>query len=240
MSAYARWARLVALEGGPPPGDRQAMLQDVVALGHDEVAAAVVGCTVTEADPAGWRSAAVSNALAASLDQAQFHAGDGPCLAAARLQRQQQLDLIDNDDTFSSFSAEAGRLGVRSSLSLPVPGAGKPTSLNMYAGEPDAFTGERCRAIAGLLSRCAAALLAAPREAPRLDMSAAALQGALARRDIVLEAKWRLAARHGLTEPEAFRRLAEWSRLERCSILEVAHKVLNGQSAPDEHDQEDT
>jgi hypothetical protein len=232
MSAEDRWARLVAREGEPSPEDRQSLLQDVVALGLDEVAPGVLGCSITEADPAGGRSAAVSNALAASLDQAQFDGRDGPCLAAARLQRQHHLDPIDGDDTFSSFSAAASRLGVRSSLSLPVPGTSRPTSLNMYAGRPGAFTAERPQAIAELLTRCAAALLGAPHPAAGAASSAAALEDALARRDIVLEARRRLAARHGLTEAEAFRQLARWSGLELCSIFEVARKVLDGQAAP--------
>jgi hypothetical protein len=232
MTANDRWARLVAIEGESAPGDRQALLQDLVTLGVDEVAAAVVGCSITEADPAGGRSTAVSNALAASLDQAQFDEGDGPCLLAARIQRPQQLDLIEAGGSFSSFSAQAERVGVRSSLSLPVPGTSSPTSLNMYAGQPDAFTAERSHAVAGLLVRCAAALLAAP-QAAAAQVSAAALEEALGRRRIVLEAERRLAARHDLTGPEAFRRLASWSEVERCSIFEVARKVLDGQTAPD-------
>ncbi|HEX8095532.1 ANTAR domain-containing protein [Jatrophihabitans sp.] len=237
MSADDRWARLVAIEGEPAPADRQALLQDVLALGLDEVAPGVLGCSITEAGSAGGRSTAVSNALAASLDQAQLDAGDGPCLRAARAQQQQQLDVIAGDDSFASFAAAAGRHGVRSSLSLPVPGTATPTSLNMYAGQPDAFTAERSQAIAGLLARCTATLLGAPREAAPLNVSTAALEDALARRNIVLEAKRRLAARADLTEPEAFRRLARWSQIECCSILEVAHKVLDGQAPPEERDQ---
>jgi hypothetical protein len=232
MTTDERWARLVTVTGEPASADRQALLQDVVALGLAEVAPAVLGCSITEAEPAGGRSTAVSNTLAADLDRAQFDAGDGPCLTAARVQRPQRLDLIGEQNSFASFAAVAGRLGVLSSLSLPIPGAAEPTSLNLYAGLPGAFTAERSQAIAGLLARCAAPLLAAPQEATGLQVPVVALQEALIRRDLLLQAQRRLAARDGLTEPEAFRRLAGWSQLERRSIFEVAQKVLDGHSVP--------
>jgi hypothetical protein len=233
MTTDERWARLVAVTGEPAPADRQALLQDVVALGLADVAPAVLGCSITETEPAGGRSAAVSNTLAADLDQAQFDAGDGPCLTAARVQRPMQLDLIGEEDSFASFATAADRLGVLSSLSLPVPGTARPTSLNLYAGRPGAFTAERSQAIARLLARCAAPLLEAPQEATGLRVSVAALQEALVRRDILLQAERRLATQHDLTEPEAFRRLARWSQLEVCSIFEVAQKVLDGHPVPD-------
>lgn len=233
MTTEERWARLVALAGEPATVDRQALLQDVVALGLDEVAAAVLGCSITETEPAGGRSAAISNALAAALDQAQFDADDGPCLRAARVQRSLRLDLIGEDDRFSSFATAAGRLGVLSSLSVPIPRTATPTSLNLYAGRPGAFTPERCQAIAGLLARCAAPLLAAPGEATGPRVPAAALAEALSRRDIVQQAQRRLAAGHNLTEPEAFRQLARWTQLEGCSIAQVAQKVLDGQLVAD-------
>jgi hypothetical protein len=231
MSTEERWVRLVAIGGQPGSEDLPSLLQDVVTLGQNEVAPAVVGCSISEAEPAG-RSTASSAALASSLDQAQFDADDGPCLAAARLQRPCQLDLIGEDGRFASFATAAGRLGVLSSLSLPIPGASRPTSLNLYAGQPAAFGAERPQAIARLLARCAGTLLAG-RPAIGLDLPGPALQEALARRDIVLQAKQRLAAQHGVTEPEAFRQLAKLSGREQRSIFEIAREVLDGRQWED-------
>ncbi|MEO7260425.1 MAG: ANTAR domain-containing protein [Jatrophihabitantaceae bacterium] len=232
MSTGERWARLVALERSPATGDRQSLLRDVVALGY-EVAQGVLGCSITEADQPGGRSAAVSNTLAASLDQAQFDAGDGPCLAAARTQRWHQIDAMGEDDRFPGFAGEATRWGVLSSLSLPVPGASTPTSLNMYASRPAAFADRRSRAIAGLLVRCAAALLSPQAAAADPARSVAGLDEALARSRLVTLAQQRLAVRHRITEPAAFRRLAKRTRHEQRSIFEVAREVLDGPEQED-------
>jgi hypothetical protein len=225
MTNGERWARLVTAEREPHTAESQSLLEDVVALGLEEIAPGVLGCSVTEAHRAGGRSAAVSNSLAAKLDQVQFDVDDGPCLAAARRQRRHQLDVIPEDARFSAFSTAAGEVGVLSSLSLPVAGVSTPTSLNMYAGQPAAFATQRSQAVARLLARCAAVVLSPA--AQNLIESAPGLDEALARRQLILRAQQRLAAQAGIAETEAFTRLAKRSALKQCSIFEVAQEVLN-------------
>ena len=230
MITAERWARLVAVERRPATDDdrRSLLLNDVITLGLDDVAPGVLGCSLTEARRPGGRSTAVSNRLAATLDQAQFDADDGPCLAAARRQRRHQMDVIVEDARFSAFSAAASEVGVLSSLSVPIAGVSAPTSLNMYAGRPAAFTTQRSQAVAGLLARCAAVVLS-PSLASDLTAPADDLEAAMAQGLFIVRAQQRLAADAGIAEFEAFTRLAERSRVEQCSIFEVARELLDDQ-----------
>jgi ANTAR domain len=142
------------------------------------------------------------------------------------------MDVIPEDARFAAFRAAASEVGVRSSLSLPVMGVATPTSLNMYAGQPAAFVTQRSQAVARLLARCAAAVLS-PGTAQAPTGSAAALDAALAGRQLILRAQHRLAVQAGITEAEAFTQLAKRSALEQCSIFEVAREVLNDQQRED-------
>jgi hypothetical protein len=231
MTNGERWARLVTAEHEQHTADGQSLLEDVVALGLSEIAPGVVGCSVTEAQRTGGRSTAVSNSLAAKLDQAQFDVDDGPCLAAARRQRRHQLDVIPEDARFSAFTRAAGQVGVLSSLSLPLSGVSTPTSLNVYAGQPAAFVTQRSQAVARLLARCAAAVLSPAGQNP--TESPAGLDAALARRQLLLAAQQRVAVQAGISEVEAFTRLAKRSALKQCSIFEVAREVLKDEQRED-------
>ncbi len=224
MTTGDRWARLVAAERAGTAVDRPQLLDEAVALGVDGVAPGVLGCSVTELDQdGGGRSAAASNSLAVCLDEAQFEAGDGPCLASARTLRPHRIDEMAADRRFSAFSSEAVRLGVQSSLSLPLSATHRPASLNLYAAERAVFAGQRCQAVAGLLARCTSVLLSprSPAAAPSPRMAEALSMGRLVR-----QARQRLATSRDLSPAEAFQWLAMRSKIEQCSIVDVARGVL--------------
>jgi hypothetical protein len=79
---------------------------------------------------------------AAVLDAAQYLDG-GPCLQAA--QDQQRVDVPDvlDENRWAVYAQAATAHGVRSSLSLPIGGASSttPWAMNLYAADPNAFTG---------------------------------------------------------------------------------------------------
>jgi len=59
-----------------------------------------------------------------------------------------------------------------------------------------------------------------------LERGAKSLQGALAARQVVDQAKRVLMSRHGLTEGEAFTKIHRQSRDSRKPMREVAEKIL--------------
>jgi hypothetical protein len=138
---------LIAAAQQPTVADQQLLLE-AVAVGMD-TAPDVLGCTLTELDgQGGYRSVAASTELAAALDQAQFDAGNGPCLAAARDNQEKHIDSMAGDDRFPDFSGAAITRGVRSSLSLPLRGTRRPSSLNWYAADLAAFSSPRICSLA--------------------------------------------------------------------------------------------
>ena len=221
MSTYEQeWALVLAGIGRPAVGkDRDAVLGTAMALGLG-VVPDTVGCSVTELTDSGFRTSVSANEMAVDLDHGQYAAGEGPCLAAADSGRPEQLDAADHQSRYPDFAAAAARLGVRSSLSLPLVGLPRPAAFNLYASAAAAYRPDRARAVAGLLARCVAALLhggpvAVPAAAP--DLAAALAQGRLiGRAGQVLMARDRVGA------PEAFARMALRSKAEMRSIVDVA------------------
>lgn len=62
---------------------------------------------------------AATNEIALTLDDAQYQAGDGPCLTAAREGRTIRIDQIPADGRWPAFSHAADRAGFGCSLLVP-------------------------------------------------------------------------------------------------------------------------
>ena len=79
----------------------------------------------------------------ATLDAAQYLAG-GPCVDAAGADRHHCVEDVLDEDRWQLYARAAAVQGVRSSLSLPLGGAGgtTPGAINLYAAEVHAFRGK--------------------------------------------------------------------------------------------------
>jgi hypothetical protein len=78
----------------------------------------------------------------AEIDAAQYLNG-GPCVqAAATAEEVAVVDVLD-EARWQLFATTAHRLGIRSSLSMPIGGidAHPPGAINIYAADPAAFAG---------------------------------------------------------------------------------------------------
>jgi hypothetical protein len=204
------------------------LLQQAVELGRD-VAPDTVGCSVTTIEGDRYRTPVFSAGLALDLDRAQYEAGDGPCMKAAREQRFEYFDATTDGERFPGFTEAAIERGVRSSISLPLPGPEHPAAINLYASSRYAFDAERPRAVASLLARCVSALLAPP-ERGRLGaddpVSAGRMEAAQARARLIGEAEAALMKRRSVGRAEALSLLIRRSRAETRSIFEVAREVV--------------
>jgi hypothetical protein len=224
VSSRRQWAELVHTASRPAAGKQAPdQLHSAVSLGLD-VAPQVIGCSITEITDLGYRTSASSGELPLHLDAAQYAAGDGPCLAAARTARSHHLVDLTTEPQFRVFAAAAVERGVLSSLSVPVVGASHPAAVNLYASSPGSFGAEQSRAIAAFLARCVRTVIdagaaAEQDEDPRLG-------AARERGREVARAQDRLIATGPLTRAAAFSRLIELSRVQHCSIHEVVREVL--------------
>jgi hypothetical protein len=222
------WAHLVAAASRPAAAPDPELLHAAVRLGLD-VAPQVVGCSITElSQDGGARTSANTDDRTLDLDRAQYAAGDGPCVAAARTARRYYLSDLVDEPGFPEFAAAAADRGVRSSLSIPVVGAHRPAALNLYAVEPDSFRGRQPQAVAALLARCVRNLLG--REAASEREDDARVREARARAGRLARAEERLMATHGLARSEAFLRLSKEGEERRLPVQDVVDDLLARES----------
>jgi hypothetical protein len=101
-------------------------------------------CSVTLHRADRLRTVAASEGLVNGLDQLQYEAGTGPCVAAAREHTEQHAPDLGAEQRWAPFPAEARECGVRSMLALPLAlNHGVHGALNFYAGHRDAFRDRR-------------------------------------------------------------------------------------------------
>jgi hypothetical protein len=208
-------------------GDRDAVLRTAMVLGLD-VAPAAVACSLTERAGPGFRTVASANELALALDRAQYAAGEGPCLTAARRGAVERLDVIRPGARYPEFTAAAGRHGVRSSLSIPLADVDRPAALNFYAAADSGFARPGALGAAGLLARAVGALV---RGGPGpAGVSAADLADAHTRRQVVERATAVLAGSGDGDRKAAFGLLVQRSRSEQRSVFDIAAEVVGAES----------
>jgi hypothetical protein len=220
VTSQQKWARLLDAVSRPSAAlDRDALLSEAVSLGLD-VAPGSVGCSITQQLGEDYRTPVASGPLAMDLDLAQYRAGNGPCIAAARSGQHIKIKSMTAEADFPEFTAAAKRHGVQSSSSVPLLGSARPAALNLYASDPDAFDAERPAAVSSLLARCVTGLLqAAPVPPPAGEVSQLGSS-------VIEKAQRILMGRDRLSESEAFSWLVLRSREQRQSIFNVARAVL--------------
>jgi GAF domain-containing protein len=86
---------------------------------------------------------AFSEENAVRLDETQYSAGEGPCLAAIREQAVVHVPDLNCERRWPDYTAAARAEGVGSSLSVPLALEGEAEAgLNMYSTRSHGFTGE--------------------------------------------------------------------------------------------------
>lgn len=173
---------------------------------------------------------AATDAVAKQLDEAQEHARRGPCLEAIREERIVESSDLREEPRWPEFTAEAMRVGVRSSLSFQIPGDDDAHSaLNLYSTKPFGFT-EHSRIVGGIFAAHAAIAIAAAKQHER----AFNLEQALATRDVIGQAKGVLMARTGVDADQAFTLLTHASQRLNRRLRDVAEDIARGRepSAP--------
>jgi hypothetical protein len=86
-----------------------------------------------------YATVAMSSELALAVDEAQYAEHSGPCIDTLRTDEPTALPRIDATVRWPGFRAEALRLGLRASLSIPLfAGRGTPiAALNLYGHDTD-------------------------------------------------------------------------------------------------------
>lgn len=172
-------------------------------------------------------SVAASDALVGLLDQAQYDAAEGPCLAVVSDERSIVLvDDLAKDRRWPRFAARAAELGVSSVLSFQLSATGDAMgTLNLYARTAHAFT-EESVLVGTMLSAHAAVAMDATVAIDRLHQ-------ALAGRDVIGQAKGILMERYQLSDDQAFDLLIAASQHTNRKLHDVAADLVATGALPD-------
>src|SRR5215210_3669972 len=88
-------------------------------------------------------TAAHTGEMALAADELQYERGYGPCMDAGRAGVVLRIDDMRTEQRWPDYTANVLGVGVRSSLSMPLPYQGSSIgALNIYSTEPAAFASQ--------------------------------------------------------------------------------------------------
>jgi GAF domain-containing protein len=150
-------------------------------------------------------TAAFDGQLAMDADELQYERGYGPCLDAGRAGELFLVTDMRTEERWPDYAEHAAGLGVRSSLSVPLPFQGATIgALNNYARRPDAF-GEADLAMGQEVAAFVAIAVGNAEAAARASSDVANMRQAMQSRSVIEQAKGILMERYKITAEQAFR-----------------------------------
>ncbi|GAA3458608.1 GAF and ANTAR domain-containing protein [Saccharothrix longispora] len=182
--------------------------------------------SVTLPGERGPETGAATDRLALELDLAQYRAGEGPCLEAARTGRVQRVIAAEVPGRWPAFGAEAGQSGVTGFLSVPLrTDEDRLGSLNLY-GARSGF-GKLDVALAEVCTTAVEAALRNARHYLRARGQVDQVRRALTSRAVIDQAKGIVMAVHRIGADEAFAMLVERSQQENVKVRDVAERFVD-------------
>jgi len=190
-------------------------------------AATAVSVTVLTDTETAWTCTATDE-TAVALDQAQYAAGQGPCLEAARTRCPVRAGVDEIRDRWPEFADAAEGVGMRSYLSAPLVLGDESVlgSLNLYGRTAEAFD-QIDEALLRLFTAAASVAAVNARRYMRARDVASHMRAAMESRAAIEQAKGALMVRHAITADEAFQRLVDESQATNTKLRDVARALLD-------------
>ncbi len=164
--------------------------------------------------------------MADKLDEKQYGQDDGPCLEALRTGRAVHVRDTLREPRWGTYPRFAAGLGVRSSLSVPIPVRDHTAgALNFYAAGPDAFTGDDRNTLTLYAAQAGGGIALAQRLADAEEF-AREVQAALASRSLIDQAIGTVMQDRQCTAEEAFDLLRRLSQQTNLKLREVCVRLL--------------
>jgi GAF domain-containing protein len=172
------------------------------------------------------RTAVFTDDLAPELDQAQYDAGDGPCLSAFHEARTTAIEATSEPGEWMEFRRAAAAHGIHSTVSFPLlVDKVSVGAMNLYANTERAFS-DADRRTGELFAAQAAIVLANAQaywDAHELSLR---LGDAMQNRAVIEQAKGILIGAQGIGEEEAFGLLVRASQRENTKLRDVARRIV--------------
>lgn len=186
-----------------------------------------IAASVTVIDAGRPTTMGATDEVANDLDQAQYDAGDGPCLTSAREERLVRIDDLSTEDRWPAFRAIAQRHGVASSMSVPLllEGPSAAGALNAYGETRGVFGDGHVKVAEGFAEQASIAVSNVVAYWAALDLSTN-LKAAMEHRGVIEQAKGILMGELRCSPDEAFDVLRQRSQRENRKLRDVASDVV--------------
>jgi GAF domain-containing protein len=170
-------------------------------------------------------TAAFDGQLAMDADELQYQRGYGPCLDAGRSDEVLLVTDMRIEPRWPDYARHAARLGVLSSLSVPLPFQGATIgALNNYAVASNAF-GEADVRLGEEVAAFVAIAVANAEASARATDDALNMRRALASRAVIEQAKGILMERYKVTSDQAFTLLTHASQRSNVKLRDLAEEL---------------
>lgn len=168
--------------------------------------------------------------LSPHLDHAQYDAGRGPCVDAWREGRPVIVDTLDDAAPhFPEFERAARRVGVESTLGVPLRAGGRVIgALNLYAFAPTSFDDHDAAQVSAIAQAIGTAIANAAAYWEAFELSQQ-LSEAMVNRAVIEQAKGVLMATTGTDADEAFELLRAQSQAENRKLRDIAKELVERQ-----------
>ncbi len=195
-------------------------------VGLVEAVAGARYATITLVEHGKVVSIAVTDPIAARIDELQAKHDVGPCLMAAWKQEHVVIDDYSTETRWQLFTEDViAQTPVRSSVSFQLYREGASMgALNIHADHPHAFDDAAIVAGSTFATQVALALHVGARQ-NQFDQ-------ALASRDVIGQAKGVVMQEYGVTADAAFEMLRRISQDSNTKLVDLAHRVVAGSSRP--------
>lgn len=152
---------------------------------------------------------------------------EGPGITAAELRRPVWSGSLGGDRTWPRFGPRAGRLGVHSTLALPLAVSDRVVgAITVYAYGKDIFD-EHAARFGELFAKPAAVAVHNARLLADALTLVEQLQAALSTRPVIDQAIGIIRSRTGRSAGEAFAQLRAMSQAEQRKLAEVAERIVD-------------
>jgi GAF domain-containing protein len=206
-----------------------AVLEKMVRLAA-EVVTPAVACGLTVRRDGQPFTAAMTNELAARVDQIQYVSNEGPCLDALRRGVVVQVDDLNQETRWDSYRPHAVAHGVRSSLSLPLAVERETlAALNLYSVTPAIFGEPHRRYAEAFADKSAAALTVSLRQVRQARVQHQ-LAEAMVSSSVIDQAIGILMGQQRCTATAAFDMLRKASQHRNRKLREIAAEVVTSVS----------
>jgi GAF domain-containing protein len=176
-------------------------------------------------------TAAHTGEMALAADELQYERGHGPCMDAGRAGVVLRIDDMRTEERWPDYTARVVDVGVRSSLSVPLPYQGSSIgALNIYASRPGAFATAESEEVATAVAEAVAVAVANADAHDRLAEQARNMRLAMESRAVIEQAKGVLVAQRRLDPEAAFEILREASQRYNRKLRDIASGIVQSAS----------